>query len=263
MPSGVYIRTEECKKNLSKSHKGQIPWIKGKHLSEEYKKKISLACKGRISPNKGKYMPMEQKIKLSIINKGKHPKTEFKKGCVPWNMGKKEIYSEETRRKMSEAKKGYIPWIKGKHHTIDSRTAIGIVHKGKIPWNKGKHMSEEQKRKLSISRKGIIPWNKGKKGVMCGEKHYNWRGGISFEPYPIYWTKTLKRAIRERDRYICQICFAEGIIVHHINYIKTDCDPNNLITLCNRCHCKTNHNREKWIEYFKNRGINNAHMVQN
>lgn len=49
-------------------------------------------------------------------------------------------------------------------------------------------MTEEHKRKIS------------------GENNWNWQGGKSFEPYSIDWTETLRRSIRERDNYVCQMC---------------------------------------------------------
>ena len=83
-----------------------------------------------------------------------------------------------------------------------------------------------------------------------GEGNVNWQGGISFEPYTIDWTETLKKAIRERDHYICQLCSQYGNVVHHIDYCKKNCNPNNLITLCRECHTKTNQNRDYWLNYF-------------
>ncbi|MFA5442048.1 MAG: NUMOD3 domain-containing DNA-binding protein [Candidatus Paceibacterota bacterium] len=176
--------------------------------------------------------------------------------------------SEETKRKMSEAKKLNPTryWL-GKHHSKETREKLSQNHKGKHPsketrekrsqslkdkkrspfskeWRKrmsesqkGKHLSGETRKKLSQSHKG--------------EKHWNWQGGISFEPYSVDWTEDLKRAIRKRDKYTCQICGKEpAIIVHHIDYDKRNCNPDNLITLCESCHCKTNYNREYWINYF-------------
>jgi 5-methylcytosine-specific restriction endonuclease McrA len=76
----------------------------------------------------------------------------------------------------------------------------------------------------------------------------------SFEPYSVDWTTTLKISIRQRDRYTCQICGKQqgdnAFSVHHIDYNKQNCNPENLITLCNSCHSKTNYNRKEWIEYF-------------
>ena len=94
----------------------------------------------------------------------------------------------------------------------------------KTPWNKGKHFSEEIRRKMSEKKKGCIPWNKGltmktdkrveqyvKKGAQIKKgKHYspNW-----FEPYSVDWTETLKKAIRERDHYTCQLCKMYGYVI--------------------------------------------------
>jgi len=74
------------------------------------------------------------------------------------------------------------------------------------------------------------------------------------------WTDILREAIRKRDDYVCQICNVrqdklknrfKKLDVHHIDYNKKNCDPKNLIALCKNCHIKTNYNRDKWIEYFK------------
>lgn len=122
-------------------------------------------------------------------------------------------------------------------------------HRKKISiGGKGLKRSEQTKMRISIARKGKPqPWN-------IGDKNSSWRGGISFEKYSIYWTDTLKRSIRERDNYVCQVCSKlQGEIahdVHHIDYIKHNCNPDNLITLCKSCHSKTNHRRDFWKEYF-------------
>lgn len=95
---------------------------------------------------------------------------------------------------------------------------------------------------------------------MSGEKNSQWQGGKSFEPYSIDWTDILREAIRTRDNYICQICgihqdeldgFSKLLDVHHIDYDKKNCNPNNLVTLCRSCHLKTNINREYWKQYFQ------------
>lgn len=83
-----------------------------------------------------------------------------------------------------------------------------------------------------------------------GERNSSWRGGLSFEPYSVDWTETLRRSIRERDHYICQLCWNEGMEIHHIDYNKKNCHPNNLINLCKSCHIKTRLNRKKWKRFF-------------
>ena len=59
--------------------------------------------------------------------------------------------SEETRRKMSEAKRGYIPWNKGKTniYSEEIRRKIGDA-------SRGRKLSKETKRKISESNKGRI-----------------------------------------------------------------------------------------------------------
>jgi len=94
--------SDEHRKKLSESHKGiqtgeNHPMF-GKHHSEESKKKVSKSKKGN-SPawNKGKH-PSE-KIKQKI--------SESLKGNIPWNKGKTDIYSEETKRNISRSLKNY------------------------------------------------------------------------------------------------------------------------------------------------------------
>ena len=76
-------------------------------------------------------------------------------------------------------------------------------------------------------------------------------------PYTKEFNNILKESIRDRDNHECQICkthekdLEENLSVHHIDYNKENCIPENLISLCNPCHIKTNHNRENWIKYFE------------
>lgn len=112
----------------------------------------------------------------------------------------------------------------------------------------GKHHSEKSKKKMGNTKKIS--------GRYLKEDNPNWRGGLSSELYTVDWTETLKRSIRERDRYTCQLCGKEpSIIVHHIDYNKRNCNPNNLITLCRKCHIKTNFKRNYWIDLFHSGNI--------
>jgi len=88
-----------------------------------------------------------------------------------------------------------------------------------------------------------------------GENHYNWQGGKSYEPYSKDFAPHLKEFIRNRDYRQCKMCGKiednGKLDVHHIDYDKNNCHPDNLISLCHDCHVKTNYNREYWIEYFQ------------
>lgn len=86
----------------------------------------------------------------------------------------------------------------------------------------------------------------------------NWKGGVSFTPYPLGWNKTFKEQIRYRDGYRCRECGTPEIEsgrkldIHHIDYNKENLKPDNLISLCRRCHSRTQGNkRGYWIDHFK------------
>lgn len=262
MPKGVYLRTEEIRRILSEAHRGN-------KLSEETCKRMSEARKGKkfSAEHRGKLSEARMGIKLSEETCKKI--SEAKKGNTNM-LGKK--HSDETRRKISEATKGMIPWNKGrklpeetcrkigeanKNPSEETRRKIGEPHKGKPTWMKGKYHTEETKRKMRERHKGKHLSEEHCKKIgeaLRGEKSSFWRGGISYEPYSIDWTKTLKRSIRERDRYTCQICGEpqgdRALSVHHIDYDKKNNNPNNLVALCLKCHSKTSFNRENWTIFF-------------
>ena len=221
--------------------------IKGCKLTEEHRKKISLAVS---NPSE------ETRRKMSEAKKGRKQSEETirKRSIANSNP------SEETRRKMSLSSTGVNNGMFGKHHSKEARRKQSEIKKGKSTWNKGLTMkNDERVKKYTEARKGFrhSEITKEKLRKYTGGKAANWQGGKSFEPYSVDWTETLRRSIRERDKYVCQICSGYGYCVHHIDYNKKNCNPNNLITLCKRCHNKTNFNRKKWINYFVNliRGI--------
>ena len=94
-----------------------------------------------------------------------------------------------------------------------------------------------------------------------GEKHHNWLGGKSYEPYCSVWSdKGYKYDIKKRDNNICQnpYCYNIGnrLSIHHINYDKKDCHPSNLITLCTSCNARANKDRDwhtTWYQTIMNK----------
>ena len=189
-------------------------------------------------------------------NPNSHVMTENKLKAL--ERGRKNYTKERYKKIVNTRKKNgsYVPWTKGLTKETDERikkaskkisnTLMG--HKGYFAGKKRPDMSIKMKgHKVSEETKQKIAKSK------LGNKSHFWKGGISYNPYPVDWTKTLKKSIKERDKYLCQICLNEGILVHHIDYNKNNCNPDNLITLCRSCHSKTNIKRNFWIEYFKNK----------
>ena len=171
-------------------------------------------------------------------------KGQFIKGQTPWNKGKHPDYVQGENHPLF-----------GKQHTVETKEKMKIAKLGVAPPNKGKTKADYPGLSNSGVKKGNIPWNKGKKyPQVTGEKNCNWAGGISHELYSVDWTQTLKRSIRERDKYICQLCGApqgdEALSVHHIDYNKKNCNPVNLVSLCRTCHLSTNCRRKYWESYF-------------
>lgn len=120
-------------------------------------------------------------------------------GKATWNKGKTGIFSEETRRKFSQRLKG-------------NKRRLGIPH------------TEETKRKIS----------------QPGERNAMWKGGkfTTKDGYVMIWKPGHPRA--RNNRYVCRhLLVAEKALgrplilgkelVHHINGIRSDDRPQNLM----------------------------------
>jgi hypothetical protein len=167
--------------------------------------------------------------------------------------------TEKHKNKIRAKMKGIKPKNWESLYTIEinkkrSETAKRI---GSGKWLKGKPKSKKHREKISLGVKNSDKFHKAVKGeefrkAHTGEKCYFWKGGISFEPYSPAWTSELRQSIRQRDNFTCQICGKyPAFACHHIDYNKKNCEPENLIILCNSCHAKTNNNREYWKNYFQ------------
>ena len=182
--------------------------------------------KGNVGFWLNKIRSEETKRKISETKNGNSPipKHAFKKGHIPWSKGRTGVFSEEALNKMSNTHKNRLK-IKTNHPMY------------------GKHPSEETKLKMSEAQKM--------------ENHSQWQGGISFEPYTFNFNKELKELIRKRDNYRCQLCGMpeleniKKLCIHHIDYNKKNCSPDNLISLCGNCNPKVNFNRDYWTNYFQ------------
>jgi len=164
----------------------------------------------------------------------------FKKGHTPWNKGNGKGKPKKKKRPSGELRN--CEWCKKpryfKHSLLKKNKwffcSLDCYHR----FLKGKRMS---------------PKTEFKAGMPI-EKHPRWLGGKSFEPYGIEFNEKLRELIRERDNHKCFICGKKDyrkLSVHHIDYNKKNNNPNNLISLCNKCHIQTNSNRIKWKKFFQ------------
>ena len=206
--------------------------VKEKWRNPEYRKKCSDSHKGKPGGRLGTHHSEETKLKISALKVGNKN-----------HLGKP--HSEETRKKISEA-------------TKRAMTNPEILHKlseagkrGK-PWL-GKRFSEEHCRNLTESHLG----------KNTGVENYNWKGGISYEPYCPKFNNEFREQVRAFFGYTCMMpgcghVWQPGetkLAVHHVNFQKDSCCAEDIVPqfvpVCHgSCHAKTNHNREHWEQYF-------------
>ena len=190
-----------------------VGFWKNKKFSAEHRERLSESHKGQ-----GKGVPLSKKHRRKL--------SEARKGIK---------FTEEHKKNIGKSAKGRSPWLKGRKHTLSSRKKMSESSKGQTAGMAGKKHSQATKDKISKSRTGIL----------IGEKHFNWRGGIS-SGYGMSMRKwrALRKLILERDLFKCRDCkktHHEVILdVHHIipYRVSKSNAPENLIALCRKCHMK-------------------------
>ncbi len=152
----------------------------------------------------------------------------------------------EYRKKLSEA-------CKGKILSLEHRKKLSEAHlKNPTRYWLGKKRSKEDIEKFRKSHLGKKQTKETiLKRIKKGAEHYNWQGGITPETRKrtrgTFWKRVADK-IRERDNNTCQICGLKENLkklpVHHIIPFKISKNnkQNNLITVCQSCHMKTEWN---------------------
>lgn len=231
-------------------------------------KKRSIPTKAELERRK----KISESMKVLLAN---NPEA-LEKRRLTWT-GRK--HSEESKKKMSESRKKRNFTFR---HTEEAKEKIRLAVLGRVvTWGskisesrKGNVViSEEQRKRISETLKAHYAANpnpfKGKThaeaskqkmreanlGRFRGKNGPNWRGGINSLPYDTEWTRWLKEKIKDRDGNTCQNprCQTphELLDIHHIDYDKENSADINLITICKRCHGKTQRNREYWKRYYQ------------
>lgn len=151
----------------------------------------------------------------------------FKKRSIPWNKGKTGVYSEETLKKMREAKKKYhqihppTKGFTGRKHSEKSKEKMRETYKN----NK---FSDKRKRELQRRMQG---------------NHYSWRGGRIKDIYGYILIRKPKHPFCKKNGYIKEHRLIIGKyleryllpkeVCHHINEIRDDNRPENLMVFVN------------------------------
>jgi group I intron endonuclease len=175
-----YKFTDNQKKKMSESHKGQIPWMSGRKHTEETRRKIKEA----VNRNR-KEISDETRLKLSKSSKGRKHSDETKRKISEYRKGKK--LSEETRKKISESNKDLLKGDKhfnyGKHLSEETRKKISESNKGHVitdetrlklsKSSKGRKHSDETKRKISKANKGKKHSDEHNKKMGESKRKYN------------------------------------------------------------------------------------------
>jgi hypothetical protein len=151
--------------------------------------------------------------------------------------------SEEVRKIKSEKMKAYrlAHPVSGKNNPFFGRTH-----------------SNDLKKRFREERRGVRFYNEEQfkrqnENTPKGCNHPMWKGGISYLPYDSRFTRRFKTEIKKRDGNVCVECNCAGrLAVHHIDYNKQNTVPENCITLCLKCHGKTNVlDRDSMTAYFQ------------
>lgn len=179
----------------------------------------------------------ETKLKMSLSHKGKIKSEEHLENISKSLRGRK--LSDETKKKIRDSQKGKK--LTGSH-------LLNVIKNNNLKKGiKRPIFSKEVRYKMSISQKKRFLtediWNKGLKGYNSGDKHPNWKGGITSEnrKQRIIFRRTLQTKIFNRDGYKCVKCQSnKNLSVDHIkswaSFPELRFTMSNCQTLCMHCH---------------------------
>jgi len=238
-------KTEETKEKIRKS-------LKGRSIESRHKKAcFCCICKGKKGMKK---LPDVVKKQISKRMKENNPMKRpevVAKFMGDFNPAKRS----EVRKKISVKNSGrnnyhWIEPIKRKCLVCNTFFFVKPKSKKKFCSLKCFGVHKTGKPQPAIETFQTFEYRMKKSAFLQGVSPNEWKGFTSFEPYTHEFSFQLRRKIRQRDNYCCQICKIQENgrkhSVHHIDYNKTNNDELNLITLCVVCHGETCFNREEW-----------------
>ncbi len=140
-----------------------------------------------------------------------------------------------------------------------SQSLLGNSH------TKGHKLTKEHREKISKAVKGEKHPLYGKHHPISGEKHYNWKGGITEKNHALRESleyKLWRKAVFERDNYMCVVggkSHGNKLNADHIKpfayFPELRFAIDNGSTLCVKCHRKTDTYGWKSIKYKPSKNI--------
>ena len=174
---------------------------------------------------------------------------------IAWNKGTKGVMkpNKTSFKKGQEKPRNAYKFPKGYKHTEEWKEYMSALEKKQFE-NGRKKLKPMLGKTHSLETR--IKISKNRKGKCVGEKHHNWKGGVSSESQKQRDTleyNEWKLAVYSRDRGICQLCGKrcdnKNIVAHHLKsfneYPEERFNVNNGITLCRSCHLKIHSRIEK------------------
>lgn len=263
---------------------------KGKKKTEKQKRQISAT---RIVDN-GKAYDERNELKMCACGCGTlitKRNRSIKHNYVNGHQNRGRKFTDEHIKNMSVCRIGKQCGVDnpffGKQHTIETKlilSAKASTRTGTKNHFYGKKHTDESKQKMAeksrILSKGRVMSPEAIKKIsmgLSGKNHYNWKGGISFEPYCKKFNNAFREKIRMKFNHTCFICgitqqeqidrsISNGkqtkkLSVHHVNYNK-DCLCDGVkcefVPLCTSCHIKTGHNRAYWEKLIVDKLLNSS-----
>lgn len=201
-----------------------------KHVcsSREYQFIRETFAKKQSEYKKGK--PCKHTITQAVLD-GRKRAGEKRKGRIPWNKDKHNIYSEETLSKIRTARaKQDMSWRQDPEKSKELRQKISKANKGKKlgpAWNKGKKMNYSEEARKAMGKKGIKIWHKGEQHIKSFEcPGPDWLPGFSESRKAIYRKPKHKKGInvaaentQSAESRIRDTDMAEAIVSHTKNQI--------------------------------------------
>lgn len=182
---------------------------------------------------------------------GKNAFYKKTKRCIPCH--RKYATTEDVTKIVS--KKMKILW-----QNPEYRKHMSDTRKGKPGYWKDKKMPKILREKLSKSHKGQVPWHKGKKRPeISGTKHFHWKGGrykdtngyiLIYQPNHPFVMES--KAYIYEHRFVVEQQIGRYLKpsekCHHINGIKNDNRPQNLMAFINNVIHKRFHKNPNLVK---------------